>query len=91
MLLHGKEFLQEIKYEDINCALINMPKVVLTSTNVNDISEEIKNMLNEFIDIVVDALPGKFPPIISIIHHINLILCAILPNKEAYRITPREN
>ena len=48
-------------------------------------------MLIEFIDIVVDELPDKFPPIRSINHHIDLILGASLPNKAAYRMNPREN
>lgn len=91
MLLSGKGFLQEIKYQEINFALIGKPKVVLTSTNLNDLLEEIKNMLNEFIDIVVDEFLDKFPPIRSINHHIDLIPGANLPNKAAYRMTPREN
>jgi hypothetical protein len=39
----------------------------------------------------VDDLPHSFPPIRSISHHIDLILGASLPNKIAYRLTPREN
>jgi hypothetical protein len=40
---------------------------------------------------VVDELPNSLPPIKSINHHIDLILGASLPNKVAYRLTPREN
>jgi hypothetical protein len=39
----------------------------------------------------VDELPHSFPPIRSISHHIDLILGDSLPNKESYRLTPREN
>jgi hypothetical protein len=39
----------------------------------------------------VDELPHSLPPIRSIIHHIDLIPGAILPNKYAYRLTLREN
>jgi hypothetical protein len=39
----------------------------------------------------MDELPHSLPPIRSIIHHIDLILGASLPKKEAYRLTPREN
>jgi hypothetical protein len=48
-------------------------------------------MLDNFADIVVDDLPCSLPPIRSISHHIDLILGASLPNKAAYRLTPREN
>jgi hypothetical protein len=58
---------------------------------VDDLPKEIHKLLEEFVDIVVDELPCSFPPIKSISHHIDLILGAILPNKEAYRLTPQEN
>ena len=58
---------------------------------MDNLPEEIKNMSNEFIDIVVNDLPDKLPPIRNIIHHINLNPGANLPNKETYRMTPREN
>jgi hypothetical protein len=39
----------------------------------------------------VGELPHSLPPIRSISHHIDLILRASLPNKESYRLAPREN
>jgi hypothetical protein len=39
----------------------------------------------------VDELPHSLPPIRSISHHIDLTLGISLPNKESYRLTPREN
>jgi hypothetical protein len=47
--------------------------------------------LDNFSDIVVDEFPNSFPPIISINHHIDLILGESLPNKSTYRLTPQEN
>jgi hypothetical protein len=47
--------------------------------------------LDNFADIVVDELPNSFPPIRSISHHIDFIPGESLPNKAAYRLTPREN
>jgi hypothetical protein len=47
--------------------------------------------LDNFADIVVDEFPNSLPPIKSINHHIDLIAGEILPNKAAYRLTPREN
>jgi hypothetical protein len=58
---------------------------------MNDFPIEVQELLDEFVDIVVDELPHSLPPISSISHHIDLILGASLPNKEAYRLTPREN
>ena len=67
------------------------PKVILTSTSMDDLPEEVKELLDNFVDIVVDELPNMLPPIRSISHHIDLIQGASLPNKETYRLAPREN
>jgi hypothetical protein len=71
--------------------VVRKPRVILTSTNIDDLPEEIQKMLENFIDIVVDDLPCLLPPIRSISHHIKLIPGDILPNKEAYRLTPQKN
>eukprot|EP00253_Pinus_taeda_P008950 PITA_08950 len=71
--------------------VIRRPKVILTSTNLDDLSEEIKTLLNDFVDIIVDELPNALPPIMSISHHIDLIPGASLPYKAAYKLTPQEN
>ena len=44
-------------------------------------------MLAEFTDIIMDELPPKR----NISHHINFIPRVSLPNKEAYKMKPREN
>jgi hypothetical protein len=88
----GKELLNEVKKkEDTQFIVVRKPKIVLTSTRIDDLPEEIQELLEEFGDIVVDKLPCSFPPIRSISHHIDLIPGASLPNKEAYRLTPQEN
>jgi hypothetical protein len=66
-------------------------RIVLTSTRVDDLPEEVQELLEEFIDIVVDELPHSLPPIRSVSHHIDLIPGASFPNKAAYRLTPQEN
>jgi len=92
MLMSGKEFLQEVKKdEQMHFAVIRRLKVILTSTNLDDLSEEIKMLLNDFVDIIVDELPNALPPIRSISHHIDLIHGEILPNKATHKLTPQEN
>jgi hypothetical protein len=58
---------------------------------MNDFPVEINELLDEFVDIVVDKFPHTLPPIRSIIHHIDLISGASFPNKETYRLNPQEN
>jgi hypothetical protein len=58
---------------------------------MEDLSEEVQELLYNFVDIVVDELPNSLPPIRSISHHIDLIPGESLPNKATYILTPREN
>ena len=90
--MSGKELLKEVKKkEDIQFIVVGKPRIVLTSTRMDDLPEEIQKLLEEFVDIVVDELPCSLPPIRSISHHIDLIPGASLPNKAVYRLTPQEN
>ena len=80
--MSGKELLKEVKKkEDTQFIMVRKPRIVLTSTRVDDLVEEIRKLLEEFNDIVVDELPCSLPPIRSISHHIDLIPGASLPNK----------
>jgi hypothetical protein len=89
LLMSGKELLDEVKKkEDTQFIVVRKPKMVLTSNRIDDLPEEIRELLGEFADIVVDELPCLLPPIRSIIHHIDLILEASLSNKDAYRLMP---
>jgi hypothetical protein len=92
LLMSGKELLNEVKKkEDAQFIVVRKPKIVLTSTRIDDLPEEIQQLLGEFVDIVVDKLPRSLPPIRSISHHIDLIIGASLPNKASYRLTLQEN
>jgi hypothetical protein len=66
-------------------------KIVLTSTRVDDLPEEIQELLEEFADIVVDELPRSFRLFRSVSHHIDLILGSIFSNKATYRLALQEN
>jgi hypothetical protein len=71
--------------------VVKKPRIVLTSTRVDDLPDEIQELLEEFIDIIVDELPHSLPPMRSVSHHIDLIPRASFPNKAMYRLTPQEN
>jgi hypothetical protein len=89
LLMSGKELLTEMeKKEDPQFFMIRKPRIVLTSTRVDDLPDEIQELLEEFADIIVDELPHLLPPMRSVSHHIDLIPWASLPNKAAYRLTP---
>ena len=84
--------LQEIqKEENLHFSIVGKPKVILTSTNLDDLSIEVKTLTDEYPDIIVYEFPNDLPPVRSISHHIDLIPGAILPNKVAYTLTPQEN
>jgi hypothetical protein len=92
LLMSGKELLMEVKKkEDPQFFVVRKPRIVLTSTRVDDLLGEIQELLEEFADIVVDKLPRSLPPMRSVSHHIDLIPGDIFPNKSAYRLMPQEN
>jgi hypothetical protein len=72
-------------------AVVGKLRVILTSTTINDLPAEVQALLDEFVDTIVDELLDTLPPIGSISHHIDLIPGASLPNKVAYKLTPKEN
>ena len=92
LLMSGKELLNEVKKEKVmEFIVVRKPRVILTNTYVEYLPVEIQELLENFVDIVVDELPHSLPPVRSISHHIDLIPVASLPNKEYCRLTPREN
>ena len=91
LLVKEKEFLEQLQEEEVSFAIVGKPRTVITNTRIDELPAEIQKLLEEYVDIVVDDLPDELPPVRSIIHHIDLISGAILPNKAAYRMTPTEN
>jgi hypothetical protein len=91
-LMSGKELLNEVKKkEDPQFIVVRKPRIVLTSTRVDDLPGEVQELLGEFNEIIVDELPRSLPPIRSVSHHIDLIPGASFPNKVVYRLAPQEN
>jgi hypothetical protein len=92
LLMSGKELLTEVKKkEDPQFFVVRKPRLVLTSKRVDDLPEEVQELLEEFVDIVVDELPRSLPPMRSVSHHIDLIPGASFPNKSMYKLTSQEN
>ena len=89
-MLSAKEYLQQIKKEELSYAVVCKPRVVTMKTNMTDLPDEIQEMLSEFSDIMVDDLPNELPPR-DISHQIDFIPGSSLPNKAAYRLTPQEH
>ena len=74
LLMSRKELLKEVKKEhEMQFVVVRKPKVILTSTSMDDFPEEVQELLDNFDNIVVDELPKSLRPIRSINHHINLI------------------
>ena len=71
--------------------MVRKPHIVLTSTRVDDLPDEVQELLEEFADIIVDELPRSLPPVRSVSHHIDLIPRANFTNKSVYRLTLQEN
>ena len=53
--------------------VVRKPRIILTSTSMEDFPKEVQELLDNFVDIVVDELPNTLPPVKSIIQHIDLI------------------
>eukprot|EP00253_Pinus_taeda_P002747 PITA_02747 len=91
LLLGGKEFIKQIEDSEINFAVIRRPKAVVLHTQVSDLPEEVQRLLQDFGDIVVDDLRDELPPRRGISHCIDFIPGASLPNKAAYRMSPKDH
>jgi len=91
LLLGGKEFIKQMDDSEVNFAVIRRPRAVILQTQVSDLPEEIQEMLHEFGDIVVDDLPDELPPRRGISHCIDFIAGESLPNKAAYRMSPKDH
>jgi hypothetical protein len=92
LLMSGKEILTEMeKKEDPQFFVVRKPRIILTSTRVDDLPDDIQELLGEFADIIMDELPCSLPQMRSVSHHINLIPGANLSNKAVYKLMPQEN
>eukprot|EP00253_Pinus_taeda_P016710 PITA_16710 len=91
LLMGGKQFIKQVEENEINFAVVRRMKPVLLNLEKSELPKEVQEMLEEFQDIAADELPNKLPPKRSISHYIDFIPGASLPNKVAYRMSPKEN
>ena len=54
-----------------------------------DVPLEVKNLLDDFIDMVPDEFPSELPPLRDIQHAIYLVPGSQLPNSLHYRMNPK--
>eukprot|EP00253_Pinus_taeda_P036392 PITA_36392 len=81
----------DIEENEVNYAVVRRTKAVSLNTEKSELPTEIQEFFEEFKDIVVDDLPDKLPPRMSISHHINFIPGASLPNKATYIMSLKDN
>eukprot|EP00253_Pinus_taeda_P008765 PITA_08765 len=91
LLMGGKQFIKQVEENEINFAVVRRMKPVLLNLEKSEFPKEIQELLEEFQDIAADELPDKLPPKRSISHHIDFTPGASLPNKAAYRMSPKDN
>ena len=53
--------------------------------------EEVTHILEEFIEVFIEDLPTRSPPLREIQNQIDIILGVALPNRRHYRMSPKEH
>ncbi|XP_028071101.1 uncharacterized protein LOC114273497 [Camellia sinensis] len=84
-LLASKEFVEET--QDFGIVLVLVP-VVHTSASKEKV--EVATLLEEYSDVFPQELPPDLPLMRDIQHRIDLVPRSALPNKSAYRMSPKE-
>ena len=56
-----------------------------------EIPKEAEPIMAEFVDVVPEEIPYGFTPMRDIQHQIDLVPGFVLPNKLAYRMSPKEH
>ena len=65
-------------------------KEVSSDSTIVDVSLEVKNLLDDFVDMVPDELPSELPPLRDIQHAIDFVPGSQLPNLPHYRMNPKK-
>ena len=65
-------------------------KEISSDSSSVDVPLEVKNLLDDFVNMVLDELPHELPPLRDIQHAIDLVLGSQPPNLPHYRMNPKE-
>ena len=83
-----RKFLKEEKNK--KCCFVVIPKGISVNIQRENISMEVRRMLTEFKEILVDEMSMGLLMTRRISHHIDLILGLILPKEVSHRMIPTE-
>ena len=87
-ILKYKQFERE-GFETGMCLAL-VAKEVPSDSLIVDVPLEVKNLLDDFVDMIPDELPSELPPLRDIQHAIDLVPGSQLPNLPHYRMNPKE-
>ena len=87
-ILKCKQFERE-EFETGMCLAL-VAKEVPSDSSIVDVPLEVKNLLDDFVDMVPDELPSELPPLRDIQHVIDLVPGSQMPNLPHYRMNPKE-
>ena len=86
-ILKCKKFEKE-GFETSMCLAL-VAKEVPSDSSIIDVPLEVKNLLDDFVDMMFDEFPSELPPLRDIQHAIDLVPSSQLPNVPHYRMNPK--
>ena len=86
-LLSKSELKKEIRVGSDVMAFVSIEE----TESEKEIPKEVQPILVEFVDVVPEEIPHWLPPMRDIQHQIDLVPRSVLPNKPAYRMSPKEH
>ena len=86
LILKCKKFEREGIETGMCIALVE--KEVTSDSSIVDVPLDMKNLSDDFVDLVPNELPSELPPLRDIQHAIDLVPCSQLPSLPHYRMNP---